>query len=242
MPLILLVFRAGMSLERNVGCGTLAAGEASDVADIFSEVDEEVRRDQAQALWARYGNHAIAGALLVLLGIAAFWGWQKYQEHRQLQAAEAYAEAIRTEGAKSQEMLSRIASEGGGFAVLARLNLAADALSAGDPHKAKGIFAEIAADPAVDPALSGLAAVKAALLELEAGNADRASALVADLDKEGQPYRLSALEIIGLAALQSGDRAKAREIFSQLRDLASGAQGLPAMEARAEQLLDRLAE
>src|SRR5208282_5881036 len=36
------------------------------VADIFQEVDEEVRREQLQKLWQRYGNLIIAGCILIV--------------------------------------------------------------------------------------------------------------------------------------------------------------------------------
>ena len=212
------------------------------MADFFSEVDEEVRRDQAEALWARYGNFVIGGALIVILGISGFWGWQKYQEHRSVQAAEAYVEAIRAEGAKSQELLSNIAGQDGGFATLARLKLAADAVAAGDPEKAKGIFKSVADDAGVDPAIRGLASLKAGFLELESGKGAEAKALVANLDQDGNPYRHSAIEIMGLAELVQGNKVKAREIFTRLRDLAAGPPAMPVMQARAEQMLDRLAE
>jgi hypothetical protein len=212
------------------------------VADIFSEVDEEVRRDQAEALWAKYANHVIAGALAVMLGIAAYWGWQKYQVHQQTQAAEAFFAATKLGGERSAEELTVIANGGGPFADLARLKLAGDAVLSGDRNKAKGIFAEIAGDESQDAAIRGVAALRGAYLELDASNPDAALALVADLNKEGNPYRLSAMEVAGLAALQAGDKAKAREIFGQIRDLAKGAGRMPAISSRAEQMLDRLAE
>ena len=41
------------------------------MSDIFHEVDEEVRREQLQKLWARYGNYAIAAAVLVVTAVTA---------------------------------------------------------------------------------------------------------------------------------------------------------------------------
>jgi hypothetical protein len=46
------------------------------VADIFHEVDEEVRRERLQRLWERYSFHIIAGAVLV---IAVIGGWRGYE-------------------------------------------------------------------------------------------------------------------------------------------------------------------
>jgi len=43
------------------------------VADIFQEVDEEVRREQLQKLWQRYGHFAIAGCILIVVAVG---GWR----------------------------------------------------------------------------------------------------------------------------------------------------------------------
>ena len=41
------------------------------VADIFQEVDEEVRRDQASLYWKKYGRYVIAVLVAIILGTAA---------------------------------------------------------------------------------------------------------------------------------------------------------------------------
>ena len=47
------------------------------MADIFHEVEEDLRRDQAAAIWNKYGNYIIGAALLLVLAVAAHWGWTK---------------------------------------------------------------------------------------------------------------------------------------------------------------------
>ncbi len=44
------------------------------MADIFSEVDEEVRRERLKQLWDRYGIFLIALAVLIVAGIGAWRG------------------------------------------------------------------------------------------------------------------------------------------------------------------------
>ena len=46
------------------------------MADIFHEVDEEVRREQLKKLWERYSIHFIALAVLI---VAAVGGWRGYE-------------------------------------------------------------------------------------------------------------------------------------------------------------------
>jgi hypothetical protein len=112
---------------------------------------------------------------------------------------------------------------------------------ASDPARAADLLAAIAGDQSVDPAARQLAAIEAGLMKLQANKPAEALALVQPLAVDGNAYRLSALEVSGLAQLATGDKDKARETFTQLQQLASApAAGSPAMAMRAQQMLDRL--
>ena len=41
------------------------------MADIFDEIDEELKQDRAKQVWARYGKYALSAAAAVVLGIGA---------------------------------------------------------------------------------------------------------------------------------------------------------------------------
>jgi hypothetical protein len=83
--------------------------------------------------------------------------------------------------------------------------------------------------------------IQAALLELEVGKPEAAADLVKDLTKEGEPYRLSALEVTGLAAVAAGDKEKAKSTFESLKKTADAeAAAGSGFAQRADQMLDRL--
>lgn len=211
------------------------------MSDFLHEVEEDLRRDQALALWNKYGNLVIGAVLLLVLAVAGNWGWTKYTTHQRLQASADFLAAAATEDAAQREAaLAKVAAEGGSYGILARFRLAETALQADDKEKARGILGEIAADSAADPALAGLARVQAALLDLELGKPAEAAALVKDMTAEGHAYRLAALEVTGLAALAGGDKAKAKAEFEQLKKLAAAAGPGSGFENRADQVLDRL--
>jgi hypothetical protein len=212
------------------------------VADIFHEVEEDLRRDQAAALWKKYGNYVIGAALLLVLGVAGHWVWTEYTTKQQMQASSAFLNAAATTDLKQREAaLAPIAAEGGTYGVLARFRLAETAIAAGDKSKARGILGEIAKDGGADKALRDLALIQAALLELEVGKPEAAADLVKDLTKEGEAYRLSALEVTGLAAMAAGDNAKAMTTFETLKKTAeTEAAGGAGFVQRADQMLDRL--
>ena len=49
------------------------------MADIFQEVDEEVRREQLKKLWDRYGLLVVILAILIVAGVGA-WRFYQYWE------------------------------------------------------------------------------------------------------------------------------------------------------------------
>jgi hypothetical protein len=212
------------------------------VADIFHEVEEDLRRDQAAAIWKKYGNYIIAAALVLVLAVAAHWGWREYSGRQQLQASADFLNAAAISDLKQREAaLSAMATEDGIYGVLARFRLAETAIEAGDKAKARGILGEIAKEQGTDKALRDLAAIQAALLEIEIGKPENAAELVKDLTAAGEPYRLSALEITGLAAVAAGDEEKAKATFEAVKKAAEeeAAPG-SGFAQRANQMLDRL--
>lgn len=212
------------------------------MADIFHEIEEDLRRDQAAAVWKKYGTFIIGAALVLVLAVAAHWGWKEYSARRQLQASADFLSATATGDLKQREAaLSALAADGGIYGVLARFRLADTAVEAGDKEKASGILAEIAKEQGTDKALRDLAAIQAALLALELGKPENATELVKGLTGAGEPYRLSALEITGLAALAAGDQEKAKATFEAVKK-AAAEEAVPGagFAQRADQMLDRL--
>ena len=62
--------------ERAVLADARAVRERPSVSDIFDEVDEEVRREQFKKLWDRYGTLFVALAVLIVVAVG---GWRGYQ-------------------------------------------------------------------------------------------------------------------------------------------------------------------
>ena len=49
------------------------------MADIFDEIDEDLKRDQMQLLWARYGNIVMAAVMAIVLIVALRQGFTACQ-------------------------------------------------------------------------------------------------------------------------------------------------------------------
>lgn len=213
------------------------------MADIFQEVDEDLRRDKALAFWKKYQNHIIGFAIIAVVATAGFSGWRYYKQQKIEANGAAYLQAMQVlekDPKAAAAQFEALAKDGGGFAVLARFQQANQALKDGDKPKAAAQFAAIAHDGAVDKALKDLAAVLGGLAWLDAGKAEDAAKLVEPLTGDGEPYRYSALEIQAQAALAGGDRAKAKKIYEQLKQLSALPNAPQGVSARAQIMLERL--
>jgi hypothetical protein len=96
------------------------------LADIFHEVDEEVRRERMKRLWDQYGLYVLILVVLFVAGIAGWRGWEYYENQRaaafgsQFEAASALAETGNF--AEAEKDFAKIAADGNrGYRVLARL-------------------------------------------------------------------------------------------------------------------------
>jgi len=209
------------------------------MADIFQEIEEDLRRERVEKLWKKYGSYVVGVALGVVLTVAAYVGWQKYAEQRRLADGERFATALEqirpgTE-AVAADALSLVARESGaGYAVLARLREAALRAEAGETEGAIAIYDALAADDGVDALFRELALLLSVMHQMDDGDAAGLIDRLAPLTEADNPWRHSALEISGVLAFRSGDRGRAREVFTRLSDDATTPQGL---RARAAEML-----
>jgi hypothetical protein len=185
------------------------------------EIDEELRREQLLKLWERYGTYIIAAAVLIIVGIGGF----KYYEHRRVIAAEATGarfavaikEAAQSKSAEAQKSLQDLAATGpAGYATLARLRLAAADQAAGRKTAALGAYEAIGKERGIDPLLAGYARLQAAMLTVDDSSWTDMQNRLNDIAADGNPWRFSARELLGLAAYKAGKLDEARKEFQRL--------------------------
>jgi hypothetical protein len=184
------------------------------VSDIFQEVDEEVRREQLKKLWDRYGTYAIAAAVLLVAGIAAWRGYAWWEEQKAAETGAAFevASSLAEAGKRgeAEAAFAKIAADGtSGYRQLARLCEAAE-LAQTEPKAAIAAYDRIAADGSVGPILRDLAALRAGALLIDAGAFDGARQQLEPLAAEDRTFRHTAREFLVLAAWRAGDAAAAK--------------------------------
>lgn len=211
------------------------------MADIFQEVEEDLRRDNLAKLWRRYGAWIIGLAAAIVVATAAFVGWRKYEESQQHALARQYAQATDLLGRSDREgalqAFASIGDDGGGYAVLALLQEAQLLAESGDHSAAVALYERMAEDGGLDRPYRDLAVILLALHSLDRGDPAALTARLEPLTAAGNPWRYSALELTGLLAKRAGETTRAREIFAGLADDLQAPLGV---RERATQLLASL--
>ena len=207
------------------------------MADIFHEVDEEVRRERLQKLWDTYGIYVIALAVLIVAGIGAWRGYEYWQAKKAAAAGAAFESALSLseEGkhAEADAAFAKIAAEApAGYRILARLRAAAE-LAESKPADAVKAYDELAADNSLGSTLQDLAAIRAGMLVLDTAPLADMQRRLAAVAEPGRSFRHNARELLALSAWRNHDIAAARRYIDMI---ANDGESPPGARARAEVL------
>lgn len=185
------------------------------------EVNDEMRRDQAQALWDRFGPALLVLAILVVLGTAAFVGYRYWDETRANRSGDAFSQALKlANDGKNDEALTaldQLEKDGyGAYPLLARMRGATVKANKGDIDAAVKDFDEVAADTAIPQGIRDMARLRAALLLVDHGSFADVSSRVEALTSDTNTLRHTAREALGLSAWKEGKAQDALKLFDQI--------------------------
>jgi hypothetical protein len=185
------------------------------------EVNDEMRRDQAQALWDRFGPAILGLAILVVLGTAAFVGYRYWDETRANRSGDAFSQALKlANDGKADEALTaleQLEKDGyGAYPLLARMRAATVKADKGDFTAAVADFDGVAADTAIPQGIRDMARLRAALLLVDHGSFVDVSSRVEALTADNNTLRHTAREALGLAAWKEGKTQDALKLFDQI--------------------------
>jgi hypothetical protein len=184
------------------------------VSDIFTEVDEEVRREQLKKLWERYRNYVVAAVFLVIGSVAAWRGYDYWETRKAAETGAAYDAAARLaeEGkhGEAEAAFAKIVASGtSGYRVLARLREAAE-IADRDPKAGVAAYDKIASEMTGQPLISDLAAVRAGFLLVDAAKLSEMTQRLEPLAQPSGAFRHTARELLALSAWRNGDTAAMR--------------------------------
>jgi len=185
------------------------------VADIFQEVNEEVRRERLLQLWQRYGNVFIALCILIVAAVGGWRGYEWWQNRKAAESGAAFENAVQlAEAGKHQEAeaaFAKLAASGSaGYRPLARLREAAE-LAGTDNAAAVKAYDEIAADRNAGQVIQDLAALRAGFLLVDTAPYSEIRQRLEPQTAADKTFRHSARELLALSAWRSGDMTAAKQ-------------------------------
>jgi hypothetical protein len=192
------------------------------VPDIFDEVDEDLRADQARALLRRYGGLLILAMLLTLAGVGVYHSWRERQEA----AAEAIGSKFLAAQDKAttkfppkdlpQQFADIAATAPDGYRTLARLHLAVLDWNRGQHDSAIAEWQSIADDSAAPQLLRDLANLTSVQHQLDSANPQTLKAKLLPLIENGGRWRPLAEQLTALLDLRLGRATEAKQIIKSL--------------------------
>ncbi len=185
------------------------------MSDIFSEVDEEVRREQLKRLWERYGYLLIAACVLLVAAVAGWRGYEWWEAKKAAEAGNAFqaAAALAGEGKnkEAEEAFAKIASTGtASYRMLAKFREAGE-MAGRDPKAAVAIYDQLAADGSVGRVLQDLAALRAGTILIDTAPYSEIAQRLEPLTAGDRTFRHSARGALALSAWRTKDMTAMRK-------------------------------
>ena len=205
------------------------------MSELFDEVDEEVRRDQLKKLWDQYSIYIIAGALLIIVGVGGWRGYQYLEAQKAAEAGAAFDKAVElsdaNKHAEAEAAFNELAAKApSGYRILARMRAAGE-VAGRDRQAAAKMFDDIAADRSVGAEQQNLAKVRAAEMLLDTASYPDMLARLEPFTTPEATYRHTARELLALSAWRANDMAAARKWLDLI---GNDGETPPSMRSRAE--------
>jgi hypothetical protein len=191
------------------------------LTDLFREIEDDIRRDQLNRLWEKYGIYVVGLAAAILIAASIIVGWNAWQRSRNEAASAAYNALLAKVGteksAKVAEEFGKFAeSAPSGYAALASLRQAGALVDIGDAKGAIAVYDKLADSSSAPDVLRDMARIKSALLQTDQLSYDDLKARLTSLDNPENAWRNSAREIMGLAAWKAGKYTEAEAYFAAI--------------------------
>lgn len=216
---------------------------ANENDTFIREVNEQLRSEKMTNFWSKYGIVVVGGALLIVLGTAGAGIYEYWNSSRASNSGDQFIAAMKLASENKPDdalaALNELETAGhGSYPVLAKFRSATLQAQKGDAAAAIAAFTAIGNDTSAPQVFRDAAKVRAAWLLVDNGSYEQVSAEVEVLSTEGQAFRSSAREALGLSAYKAGDFTKARDWFQQIT---TDAQAPRNVANRAQIMLDNIA-
>ena len=181
----------------------------------FQEVDDAVRQDDIKLWWKRWGALTITAFVVLIVAVAGWIQWRKYEASQAAVAGAAYSASLAKIGPDLKAARAELQQQAQ-TAVEPYKSLAALAVAQLQDTPEQQIAALLALAPKLTPEMSDLAVAIAGYKSVDPGKLDSMSAQLEEMTALERPFRMSARELQALALVKKGDLKGARTIWEDI--------------------------
>ena len=206
------------------------------MADIFNEIEEDIRQDRAKVAWKKYGKYVIGLAVLIIAITAGNTGWVEYKKSVLIDQSDRFVAAIAKVDANDDvaatDLFAKLSEDSGvGYSMLSRFNLASLKIKSGDIDGAILIYQLLSNDNSIDKIYRDLAVILSVVNQIDDGNnKDLLTSLSPQL-QEDAPWRFSAYELAAIITIKMGDIEQAKQYLTLITDDFAAPQAIRARAA-----------
>jgi len=201
------------------------------MADVFEEVNEDLRQEKVDQFWKEYGGWIIAAAVLAVIFTAAINVYRDWEVSKNIEQTSTMIEVIESQDAGSLSGYADQADKN--HAILAKLTAAGMYKEQGKMAEAVTLYQNILQTPRLDPVYRGLADLMMVSIGLDTEDPAELHKSLSRLTDEKSSWRYSALELEALLYAREQNYTQA---IASLNQILSEEQSPPAIQARAETL------
>jgi hypothetical protein len=220
----------------------ILASTPPDNEAFLREVDDELRRDELQSFWKRWGRWLLGG---IVGGLALFAGYLWWENDKVAKAGldgEQLSQTLDTLAttdtpAAEAELKKLTTAKNPGYRATAKIALAALAAQRGNAQAAAKGFAEVANDQSLEQPWRDLALVRQTLTEFDTLKPNVIIERLKPLAVSGNPWFGSAGEMMALSYIKLGQPQLAAKLFS---DIAKDESVPETIRSRAVQMVSGL--
>ena len=215
----------------------------SEQENLFKEIDEDLRQQKYANLWKKYGKFVIAGAVVLIIGVASIQGWEAYNLNRKITDSNLLMSALKSidqaNPTNAIALLDNLTKDGSlGYSILAKFNQAAILTKSGKYHKAIENYLSISEDMRIEQNLRDLALIRSAYLSLEHTSSDKPLEKLSSIINMENAWRHSAKELSALFSYKSGDSVRAHQLYKELADDTTAPTGMRSRAAEMAAILN----
>ena len=206
----------------------------SIMADIFDEINEDLRKDRASELWSKYGIYVIAIVASIVLVVAGRQVFVGYQASQAAKSADAFYSAIQADDSDTALAALDLPD---GYEMLAAFRQAASMAAGDDKSGASDAYLALSEDTGIGQIYRDIALLLSVQSAPASASVDGLTDRISNLAALAGPMQALALETLAGLYLRSGDISAAKDTLTRMSELTDIS---APMRGRARQMLQVL--